>query len=165
MELALFLLLAVLSVGGVFGFLLTRNQAHAALLLVLSFASLGGIFGLLGAPFVAAIQVIVYAGAILVLFLFVIMMINLREGVPAERKKWTLVIAAALGLVLFAELALAVGRLVGGGAPAAAGSGASTAGLGTLLFTRYLYPFEITSLLILAALAGGLTLARRKDAP
>jgi len=163
MEIALFILLAVLSVIGVAGFLITRNQAHAALLLVLSFASLGGLFGLLGAPFVAAIQIIVYAGAILVLFLFVIMMIDLSEGVPAERKRWTVVMAAALGLVLLAELALAVGRLVGGG-PAAAGA-SSTAGLGTLLFTRYLYPFEITSLLILAALAGGLTLARRKDAP
>jgi NADH-quinone oxidoreductase subunit J len=164
MEVALFLLLAALSVAGVAGFLVTRNQAHGALLLVLSFTSLGGIFGLLGAPFLAAVQVIVYAGAILVLFLFVIMMVNLREGVPAERKKWTLVMAAALGLVLLAELALAFGRLAGGAPPAAAG-GSSTAGLGTLLFTRYLYPFEITSLLILAALAGGLTLARRKDAP
>jgi len=163
MEIALFLLLAALTVGGVVGFLVTRNQAHGALLLVLSFASLGGLFGLLGAPFVAAVQVIVYAGAILVLFLFVIMMVNLREGVPAERKKWTLVVAAALGLVLLAELGLAFGRLAGGTPPAAGGS--STAGLGTLLFTRYLYPFEITSLLILAALAGGLTLAKRKDTP
>jgi len=163
MEIALFLLLAALTVGGVVGFLVTRNQAHGALFLVLSFASLGGLFGLLGAPFVAAVQVIVYAGAILVLFLFVIMMVNLREGVPAERKKWTLVVAAALGLVLLAELGLAFGRLAGGAPPATGGS--STAGLGTLLFTRYLYPFEITSLLILAALAGGLTLAKRKDAP
>lgn len=165
MELALFISLAALCVLGVAGFLLTRNQAHGALLLVLSFTSLGGIFGLLGAPFVAAVQIIIYAGAILVLFLFVIMMINLREGVPAERRSWTIVVAAALGLVLFAELALAVSRLFGGAPPAAAPGGASTAGLGTLLFTRYLYPFEITSLLILAALAGGLTLARRKDTP
>jgi NADH-quinone oxidoreductase subunit J len=164
MDIALFLLLAALTVGGVVGFLVTRNQAHGALLLVLSFASLGGVFGLLGAPFVAAVQVIIYAGAILVLFLFVLMMVNLREGVPAERKKWTIVVAAALGLVLLAELALAIGRLAGG-APPAAGGGSSTAGLGTLLFTRYLYPFEITSLLILAALAGGLTLARKKDTP
>ncbi len=164
MDIALFILLATLSVIGVLGFLVTRNQAHGALFLVLSFTSLGGVFGLLGAPFVAAVQIIVYAGAILVLFLFVIMMINLREGVPVERKKWTLIAATACGLVLFAELALAIGRLVSR-APAAANSGSSTAGLGTLLFTRYLYPFEITSLLILAALAGGLTLARRKDAP
>ena len=87
--------------------ILSRNQAHGALFLVLAFAALGGLFGLLGAPFVAVVQIIVYAGAIMVLFIFVIMMINRREaGIPREKRKldrWSA--AVVLALVLLAEIA------------------------------------------------------------
>jgi NADH-quinone oxidoreductase subunit J len=79
----LFFILATLSVGGVVGMIISRDRAHSVLFLVLAFAALGGVFGLLDAPFVAAVQVLVYAGAIMVLFVFVIMMVertNSREG-------------------------------------------------------------------------------------
>jgi NADH:ubiquinone oxidoreductase subunit 6 (subunit J) len=86
----LFFLLAIICVGSILAMIIVRDQAYNALLLVLAFASLGGLFGLLDAPFIAVVQIIIYAGAILVLFIFVIMMINLRRGLPPEKKKWTL---------------------------------------------------------------------------
>jgi NADH-quinone oxidoreductase subunit J len=142
--------------------IISRNQAHNALFLVLSFSSLGGLFGLLDAPFAAVVQVLVYAGAIMVLFLFAIMMFNLREEAPPERKKLRVILTAGLGIILFAELAMAGWRaLTGrGGAPSTT---SDLAGLGRLLFTDYLYAFEITSLLILAALVGALALAGKRE--
>ncbi|NTV82265.1 MAG: NADH-quinone oxidoreductase subunit J, partial [Candidatus Aminicenantes bacterium] len=110
----------------------------------------------------ASAQVLVYAGAIMVLFLFAIMMFNLRAPAPREKRRLRTLLAAVLGLVLFAELAVAGWRaLAPGSAPPAAPDG--LAGLGRLLFTEYLYAFEITSLLILAALVGALALAGKKE--
>jgi NADH-quinone oxidoreductase subunit J len=154
--------LSLLCVGSVVAMIISRNQAHDALFLVLSFASLGGIFGLLDAPFVAAVQVIIYAGAIMVLFLFAIMTINLKESLPPERKKVVFGISAVLGCVLFAEFLIVARRAFFHGAEAARAGGANPAGLGHLLFTDYLYPFELTSLLLIAALVGALTLAGKK---
>jgi NADH-quinone oxidoreductase subunit J len=158
---AVFLVLSVLCIGSVAAMIVSQNQAHNALFLVLAFASLGGLFGLLDAPFAAAAQVLVYAGAIMVLFLFAIMMFNLRQPAPRERTTVKIVLTAVLGLVLLAELAFAASRaLTKGGA---GGPGGDIADLGRLLFTDYLYAFEITSLLILAALVGALALAGRKE--
>jgi NADH-quinone oxidoreductase subunit J len=156
-----FLTLALLAAGAVVAMIISRNQAHNALFLVLAFACLGGLFGLLDAPFAAAVQVLVYAGAIMVLFLFAIMMFNLRQPAPREGRRLRAVLAAALGLVLLAELAVAGRRaFLGAGA---SGTPGDTAGLGRLLFTDYLYAFEITSLLIVAALVGALALAGKKE--
>ena len=83
----LFWVLAVVSAGAVAAMIVSKNPGHNALFLVLSFSALGGIFGLLGAPFAAAIQILVYAGAIMVLFIFVVMMIDPRFGIPPERRK------------------------------------------------------------------------------
>ncbi len=156
--------LAFLSVGSVVAMILSRNQAHNALFLVLCFACLGGLFGLLQAPFVAAVQVILYAGAIMVLFLFTIAMVDLRGPQPRERRRFIVPAAGALGLVLLAELALVLVKVLGGpiATEAAAPSGSTPADLGHLLLTRYLYPFEITSLLLIAALVGALALAGRR---
>ena len=158
-----FLTLSFLCVGAVVAMIVSRNQAHNALFLVLAFASLGGLFGLLGAPFMAVVQIIIYAGAIMVLFIFVIMMVNLREGLSPEKKKWTIAAAVAVGLILLAEIVFAVK-----GAPAAPLTGGEAAGsepaeLGRLLFTKYLYPFEITSILIIAALVGAVVLVKKKE--
>jgi NADH-quinone oxidoreductase subunit J len=161
----LFGVLSLLCVGSVVAMIISRNQAHNALFLVLAFASLGGLFGLLDAPFVAAVQVIIYAGAIMVLFLFAIMMINLKRGLPAERKKTVYVLAALLGAVLLAELLLVARRAFLGGAERVPAGAVDPAGIGHLLFTRYLYPFEITSVLLVAALVGAMTLAGKKEAP
>ena len=156
-----FVFQSVLCIGSVAAMIVSRNQAHNALFLVVAFSSLGGLFGLLDAPFAAGVQVLVYAGAIMVLFLFAIMMFNLRRDEPAARKKLRTVLAAGAGILLLIELAIAGRRLFQrGGAPA---SGGDITVLGRLLFTDYLYAFEITSLLILAALVGALALAGPKE--
>jgi len=158
-----FSLLSFLCIGSVAAMIVSRNQAHNALFLVLSFASLGGLFGLLDAPFAAVVQVLIYAGAIMVLFLFAIMMFNLRAVLTPERKKIRIVLTAGLGMVLLAELLVAGRKVVLGGGAAAPAAGGDPARLGQLLFSDYLYPFEITSLLILAALVGALALAGKKE--
>jgi len=164
MALVIFIILSVLCAGAVVAMIVSRNQAHSALFLVLAFSSLGGIFGLLDAPFAAAVQVLVYAGAIMVLFLFAIMMFNLRQPAPPERKRLRAVLGTGLALILFAQLLLAGRRaLAGGSPPGAAASGGDIAHLGRLLFSDYLYAFEITSLLILAALVGALALAGKRE--
>jgi NADH-quinone oxidoreductase subunit J len=157
----LFFLLAALCIGGVLGLILSRNQAHGALFLVLAFACLGGLFGLLDAPFIAAVQIIIYAGAIMVLFIFVIMMVNLEQGIAPEKKRWTLGLAALLAVFLLIELVLAVRNLGGFGHTGGESIGSPTE-LGRLLFTDYLYPFEITSVLIIAALVGAIVLVKKK---
>lgn len=158
-----FFILSLLCIGSVAAMILSRNQAHNALFLVLSFSSLGGLFGLLDAPFAAAAQVLVYAGAIMVLFLFAIMMFNLGQEHPVRVKKVRLALTAALGMALLAEILLAGHKLVLGSSGASPGAGGDTARLGQLLFSDHLYAFEITSLLILAALVGALALAGRKE--
>jgi NADH-quinone oxidoreductase subunit J len=166
MTLFLFILLSAVCVASVLAMIISRNQAHNALFLVVSFSSLGGIFGLLEAPFVAVVQIIVYAGAIMVLFLFTLMMINLKEGLAPERKKRIALFSSLLAAALLAELAFAVWKGVGSGpsgslVPEAVGPKE----LGRLLFAEYLYPFEITSILLVAALVGALTLARKEGPP
>src|SRR3989304_4056521 len=98
-----FFILSFLCIGSVAAMIISRNQAHNALFLVLSFSSLGGLFGLLDAPFAAVVQVLVSAGAIMVLFLFAIMMFNLRQGLPPERKKLRMILTAGLGAILLVE--------------------------------------------------------------
>jgi NADH-quinone oxidoreductase subunit J len=159
-----FSLLSLMCIGSAAAMILSRNQAHNALFLVLSFASLGGLFGLLDAPFAAAVQVLVYAGAIMVLFLFALMMFNLRQPLPPERKRARIILTAGLGIVLVAELAAAGRKLILGGG-AAPSPVRDPARLGQLLFSDYLYAFEITSLLIVAALVGALALAGRRERP
>jgi NADH-quinone oxidoreductase subunit J len=158
----LFFLLAALCVGSVLGMIISKNQAYNALFLIVAFASIGGLFGLLEAPFIAVVQIIIYAGAIMVLFIFVIMMINVRKGFPPERKKWTLYLSLGLAVVLVIELAVALK-----GAFALPVSTeklqAGPVNLGRLLFTKYLYPFEITSILIIAALVGAIVLVKKKE--
>jgi len=160
MGIFIFFILAILCVGSVLGMIISKNQAHNALFLILAFASLGGLFGLLDAPFIAVVQIIIYAGAIMVLFLFVIMMVNVREGIPPEKKKWTLYLSLGLAVVLVIELIFAFK-----GAFSLTGGAMEKSGptdLGRVLFTEYLYPFEITSILIIAALVGSIVLIKRR---
>jgi len=161
MALTIFVILSALCVGAVAAMIISRNQAYSALFLVLAFACLGGIFGLLDAPFAAVVQVLVYAGAIMVLFLFAIMMFNLRRPEPPERKRVRIVLGTALAVILLGELLLAARRALG--TAGAVPPGRDIAHLGRLLFTDNLYAFEITSLLILAALVGALALAGKKE--
>ena len=160
MAIFLFFLLSAVCVGAVLGMILSKNQAYSALYLVLAFVCLGGLFGLLGAPFMAVVQIIIYAGAIMVLFIFVIMMINLREGISREKKKWTIALSVVLALVLLLELVLAAKGASLGQSPEGS---VSPKEIGQLLFTKYLYPFEITSVLIIAALVGAIVLVKKRE--
>lgn len=160
MGIFIFFILAILCVGSVLGMIISKNQAYNALFLILAFASLGGLFGLLDAPFIAVVQIIIYAGAIMILFIFVIMMVNVREGMPPEKKKWTLYLSLGLAVVLVIELIFAFK-----GAFSLTGGAMEKSGpteLGRVLFTEYLYPFEITSILIIAALVGAIVLIKRE---
>jgi NADH-quinone oxidoreductase subunit J len=158
----LFFLLAALCVGSVLGMIISKNQAYNALFLIVAFASLGGLFGLLEAPFIAVVQVIIYAGAIMVLFIFVIMMINIRTGIPLEKKKWTLYLSLGLAVVLIIELIVAIKAAFT--LPVSTETlEAGPVSLGRLLFTKYIYPFEITSILIIAALVGAIVLVKKKE--
>ena len=145
-----------------------HHPVKSVLALVVSFFALAGCFVLLWAPFIAAIQVIVYGGAILVLFLFVLMLLNVESErrAPGGRHPIQTVLSAA-ALLVFAALLL--GLLRAGGASVPAGSqgpaAAEIAPLARLLFSEYLLPFEALSVLLLAALVGAFVLARREGNP
>lgn len=159
----LFFLLAIVCIGAVIGMIVLKNQAYNALLLILAFGATAGLFALLDAPFIAAVQIIIYAGAIMVLFIFVIMMIDIREGLSPEKKKWTMILAACLGVVLLIELVLSVKGAFSTLSAQTAEQIGSPTDLGHLLFTKYLYPFEITSILIIAALVGAIVLMKKRE--
>jgi NADH-quinone oxidoreductase subunit J len=160
----LFFIFAALAVGGAINLLAQRHPISSALSLIVVMGSLAVEYMLLGAEFVAAIQVIVYAGAIMVLFVFVIMLLNAGEE---ERSKGSRV-AVILGIPgMIALFVLAVWALVKhdpANTPVGVGAmyGPASA-IGELLFKPFLLPFEITSVLILVAIMGAVVLARREE--
>ena len=156
-------MLAVVCVGSVMGMIISKNQAYNALFLILAFACTGGLFALLEAPFIAAVQIIIYAGAIMILFIFVIMMINVRKEFPPEKKKLTMYLAVAIAVILVVELLISLKKAFSAINTAGTETLGSPTELGRVLFTRYLYPFEITSILIIAALVGAIVLVKKRD--
>jgi len=159
----LFFLIAGLCVGSILAMIIIKNQAYNALLLILAFACTGALFAFLDAPFIAVVQIIIYAGAIMVLFIFVIMTINLRRGLPPEKKKWIPYLSIGIGAVLIVELILVLKTALKPVDTAGIEKMGSPSEIGTLLFTKYLYPFEITSVLIIAALVGAIVLVKKKE--
>ena len=158
-----FSVLALLVVWSAAGLILKRNPIHGALFLVVNLGSVAALFLTLRAEFLAAAQVIVYAGAIAVLFVFAIMvLIPGKEETgpdPLRRQRWMAVPLVGVFLVLVAlALRSAVFSGPGRGVPVPGGVEA----VGRLLFTDYLFPFEVTSLLLLAAIVGVIALAKRK---
>ena len=168
----LFILFGGLAVGCAVAVVAQRNPLYSAISLVGVFVALACLYMTLAAPFIAAVQVIVYAGAIMVLVVFVIMLLNVEEEVRRPvRLRYLIPVAVVLAAILVAETAFMLTLGGGPGAnrfdPAAVpqtGVGL-TASVGTGLFTEYLLPFEVTSVLILMALVGAITLARRTMAP
>ena len=146
-----------------------RNPVYSVLLLITSFGALSGLYILLDAPFAAAIQIIVYAGAIMVLFLFVVMLLNApHEDTEFDEKTHPMLrpgpmrFGAALAVALLGELAWALSR----SAPTSAFSNTpvtSISAIGRVLFTDYALQFEVTSILILVAMVGAVLMARRED--
>jgi len=164
-----FYLFAAVAVGASLLVIAQRNPIYSVLLLIASFGALSGLYVLLDAPFVAVIQIIVYAGAIMVLFLFVVMLLNAPHEDTDEDVERGLrriggvkVFGACLSVALVVELAWA---LMASGRSSAfpAAAPASVAAIGRLLFTDYAFPFEVTSVLILVAMVGAVVLARRDD--
>ena len=159
----LFILFAGMAVGCAISMVVQRNPLYSAISLIGVFISLACLYVTLAAPFIAAVQVIVYAGAIMVLVVFVIMLLNVEEEERPMRLGALVPIAIALAAIFFAETAFIIFFVQT--SPATPIGGASdvglTASIGSGLFTTYLLPFEITSILLLMAVVGAMTLARR----
>jgi NADH-quinone oxidoreductase subunit J len=151
-----------------------RNPMYSVLLLIASFGALSGLYIQLDAPFVAIAQIIIYAGAIMVLFLFVVMLLNAPREDAAEwdrthplRQPGVTRWGTLLAGLLIVQLAMALGKMNDLGAPVAGRSDAATVSsvteLGRSLFTRHTFAFEATSILILVAMVGAALLARREE--
>ena len=166
-EYLLFAMLSGIAIGCALGVVFHRNPVHCALLLVGVLISVAGIFILLHAQFVAALQVIVYAGAIMVLFLFVVMLLNVKGETPLLTPGAAKFFGFLFALIVFVELIWTAIQPSpeGPGMPEAArlpDDFGSPAALGRVLYTVWLYPFEITSILLLVAVVGAVVLAKRK---
>lgn len=164
-QLIVFIIFGAVSIIGAIAVISFRHPIYSALSLIVTFFSQAGLFVLLGAHFVAAVQVIVYAGAIMVLFLFVIMLLNLgtlsAKGALTGKLKG---LAIILGILLAVEgIYIAVRALNNTkvGSAEASMEPVTTEYIGTLLFSKYLLPFEVTSLILLAALIGVIVLVKR----
>ena len=156
-----FVVVAALAVASALALVLKRNPIHGALFLVVNLACVAVFYLMLGAEFLAAAQVIVYAGAIMVLFVFAIMvLIPGKDETGPDPRRSTRLLAVPIGAVLFVLLVVILsGRTATTTVTPPAGNVES---LGRLLFTDYLFPFELTSVLLLAAMVGVLVLARRR---
>ncbi len=167
-ETALFILLATVTVVTAILVIVQRNPVASAIYLIITFFSLGGIYLLLNAPFIAVIQVLVYAGAIMVLFLFVIMLLNLeKEKKLITRHRLQKVLGAFLGIILLAQIGMIFRSILlegskGKFSPEQVAAVGNTQVVARLLFTDYLLPFEITSVLLLVAIIGAIVLAKRQ---
>jgi NADH-quinone oxidoreductase subunit J len=162
----LFFVCAFLAVLGAVLLIVAWEPIHSALSLILVMMSLAVLYLLLGAEFIAAVQIIVYAGAVMVLFVFVIMLLNAGTEERTDWSKFAKVAGLPLAFFLLVAIAhllsrTAVGATVANGAGAVSNAGFSTRALSVSLFQQYLFPFEATSILILIALLGALILARK----
>ena len=157
-----FIVLAVIAVAAAVAMLLSRNTVYSALFLIMNFLAIGVIYLILGAPFVALAQITVYAGAIMVLFLFVIMMLGAEKLREQEPLKWQRPLAIVLGLVLILEGVYALLTRIGTQmlTKAPLESLADPKAIGVLLYTKYSLPFEITSVILLVAAIGAVVLTR-----
>jgi NADH-quinone oxidoreductase subunit J len=163
-----FWILAPISVLSAGAMVLSRNAVHAALLLIVNFFTLAVFFLILGAPFLFVVQIIVYAGAIMVLFLFVIMLLGVdREVSLLEQLKGQRWVALVLGLGLVAEVVAAVRAGVGFQRHVlpdfqAVNRGGNIQALSRILFNQYFFPFEVTSVLLIIAAIGAMLHGRRR---
>jgi NADH-quinone oxidoreductase subunit J len=168
----LFYAFAAVTVLGALAVVVQKNPVYSLVSLVGAFFGLSGLYVLLDAPFLAVVQIIVYAGAIMVLFLFVVMVLNVPREDAAEwdrahplYRPMAVRVGAGLALLLALELGWALSRTTGlsiGVADEHPGV-SSVAELGRVLFTDYMFAFEVTSILIIAAMIGAVVLARKRE--
>jgi NADH-quinone oxidoreductase subunit J len=164
-EAVVFWILGPVALLGALGMVFARNAVHSALMLVLAMLSLGALYMVQQAPFLGFVQIIVYTGAVMMLFLFVLMLVG-RDSSDAvvEVLRGQRLAALLLGIALAVLLVAAVGRAlvnvtVAGLAVGNLGSGGNVPGIGALLFTKYLFAFELTSALLITAALGAMVLA------
>ena len=161
--LVVFFVLAVMAILGAISLIVQRHPIHSALSLIVVMIALAGLYLLMGAEFVAAVQIIVYGGAIMVLFVFVIMLLNAGVEERTNFSKLAGLAGLPLTIALMGLLAAAVARSTDRvQAASAAGAVAPTKALAGLLFQDFVYPFELTSFLILVAILGAIVLAQRE---
>jgi NADH-quinone oxidoreductase subunit J len=162
-EIIVFFVLALVAVATALGMLFSKNAVYAAIFLVLNFATVAVFFLTLGGSFIAVTQVAVYAGAIMVLFLFVIMLLGAEKLGQSETLKWQMPLAIVLAIILAFQTGYVLFTQAGPFENAAAlpeGFG-SPAAVGELLYRQYLLPFEVTSILLLVAMIGAIVLTRQ----
>ena len=168
----LFYVFASVAVLGALLVIVQRNPIYSVLAIIVSFFGLSGLYVLLEAPFVAVVQIIIYAGAIMVLFLFTVMLLNVPREDAAEwdrahpyYRPWAVRVGGLLTVALIVQLVWALARTSGMSAGVADRRPAvsSVAELGRVLFTEYMFAFEVTSILILIAMVGAVVLARKRE--
>ena len=167
MDAMLFWVLATIAVTASLLVIAQRNPMYSVLLLIVSFAALSGLYVLLQAPFVAVIQIIIYAGAIMVLFLFVVMLLNVPTEEPALERRWATGagprrFGAVLSAVLAAELYWAISSIQKTDIPEGVPE-TTVFDIGVRLFREYSFAFELTSVLILVAMVGAIIIARKES--
>lgn len=164
-DLVMFLGLALIAVISAVSMLASRDAVYSALFLVLNFLTVATFYLLLHAAFIAMVQITVYAGAIMVLFLFVIMLLGTEREDIGGSIRWQLPVAILLAIGLAAELVIGLSRSaaeVQGQLPVVPESFGSPASVGRLLFSEYLVPFELVSILLLVAMVGTIVLTFKK---
>jgi NADH-quinone oxidoreductase subunit J len=167
MEIVIFIILATVAISCSVMVISQRSAVYSALFLIATMVTLALLFLMLNSPFLAAVQVIVYAGAIMVLFIFVIMLLNLRKDeFGPEKRMAQRFFGIFFVLLLLVGIATVIEWGMSGSEPAEAISASTTpAGvepLAQLLFTKYLLPFELASILLLVAIVGAIVMAKRK---
>ncbi|HEX9760342.1 MAG TPA: NADH-quinone oxidoreductase subunit J, partial [Candidatus Acidoferrales bacterium] len=158
-ELLLFFVFAALAVLGAVSLIVQRHPIHSALSLIVVMVALAALYLLLGAEFIAAIQIIVYAGAIMVLFVFVIMVLNAGEEERTNLSRMARYVGVPLSILLTAQLAWWMMRATSGHSNGAPLHPTDTRGLARLLFSDFVFTFELTAILILVAMLGAVVLA------
>ena len=163
-QLITFFILAIIAIAAALGMLFSRSAVYSALFLVLNFGTVAVFYILLNAPFIAMAQVSVYTGAVMVLFLFVIMLLGTELLPPSKALPWQRPLAICLGVILFAEsiYLLFIRKAASGDVPQPIQAFGSPQAVGQALFSSYLLPFEITSVLLLIAMVGAIVLAVRE---
>ena len=157
-----FFLFGAIALGSAINILVQKHVLYSALSMIVMLGSIAGLFVLLHAEMLAVVQILVYAGAIMVLFVFVIMLLNVgREGESPDPMRWLKFVGIPAGLFLLSLLSSSVWHADSGPQTASSFVGSPEA-IGSSLFTDYLLPFEATSVLILIAIVGALVLAKRE---
>ena len=161
-----FYLFATLTIASAVLVIFARNPVHSVLWLILAFFNAAGLFLLVGAEFIAMLLVIVYVGAVAVLFLFVVMMLDIDFASLRSGFTRNLPFGLLIALVLLAEIVIAVsatnsGPLLAGAPAAPAATEPNIVALGNMLYTRFLFPFEIAGLILLVAMIGAIVLTHR----